>query len=446
MEAVSARAVAVVLPGIGGSSLAVDGQAAWPGTPAEYVGGLTEGRFARLLSDAAVPGGVLPDLAGVAAYAPLLATLRALGFTPDGRQRTLLPFAYDWRRSVTQSAAALADRLDKETARDPADFFLIAHSLGGLVARHLLEDRAFAGRPGRAGVRLLVTIGTPHRGAPAVLAPILGARGFGFMNGAKVRALTADPRFPAAYDLLPPPGDPFLWQGRPGADRQALDPYAQPAVARMLRLDSTHLAGAAAAWATLMHDWAAPTPAHGPAYCALAGTQQPTLDRWLLAPGGLEPGYSPAAGDGRVPVRSAAPDGSERHLLAGSHDDLVEDPAVGVMLAALLPVPAGIVPPAFPPLRLSLPASSVIPGEPVRVTLLAAGGGGIPGGTLRLTPESVPDATPAARAVAHAVPRVGDAALHLDLPPLASPGAWRVSFETADAPAPGSRRLYGTTS
>ncbi len=436
--------MAVLLPGIGGSSLLMDGQAAWPGTPAEYVGGLSDERFARLMSDAVVPVEVLPDLAGVAAYAPLLATLQALGFTPGGGARTLLPFAYDWRQSVTRTAAQLADRLDAEAARDPADFFLIAHSLGGLVARHLLEERTFAGRPGRAAVRLLVTIGTPHRGAPAVLAPILGARGFGFMNGPQVRLLTADSRFPAAYDLLPPPGDPFLWQVRPGADPQRLDPHTQPAVARMLRLDPGQLAASAAAWASLAQGGAAATPVGQPALIALAGTQQPTLDRWLLTPGGLEPGYAPAAGDGRVPARSAMPAGSEHHLLAGSHDDLVEDPALGVVLAALLPVPAGIAPPAFPPLRLSLPASSVIPGEPVRVSILATGAGGIPGGTLHLTPEAVPGATPAAPAVVHPVLRVADAALHLDLPPLAAPGAWRVAFVPAGAPAPGPRRLYAT--
>jgi pimeloyl-ACP methyl ester carboxylesterase len=94
-------------------------------------------------------------------FLPMQAWLRFAA----GRRRT-----YSWGltpgRSIEALAAELPAFLD-EVARanglgDDAQFDLVAHSMGGLVARCALEDPAVARR-----VATLVTLGTPHGGSVA---------------------------------------------------------------------------------------------------------------------------------------------------------------------------------------------------------------------------------------------------------------------------------------
>jgi PGAP1-like protein len=91
-------------------------------------------------------------------YLPLKFALESAGFT-------VRCFDYDWRRDVADSGSALALRIAAETA---ADINIVAHSMGGLVARAAL--RANAG----SKVRRVVTLGTPHGGS---FAPVQAVRG-----------------------------------------------------------------------------------------------------------------------------------------------------------------------------------------------------------------------------------------------------------------------------
>ncbi|MET0279562.1 MAG: hypothetical protein ABW278_00360 [Steroidobacteraceae bacterium] len=74
-------------------------------------------------------------------------------------------FAYDWRRDVEDSGVVLSRVLAATRAREVS---VIAHSMGGLVARVALR--------GEAGerVRRLITLGSPHRGS---YAPVQAIRG-----------------------------------------------------------------------------------------------------------------------------------------------------------------------------------------------------------------------------------------------------------------------------
>jgi len=107
----------------------------------------------------AIPGQQLavagPVLYG---YLPLKFALQAAGYT-------VRCFAYDWRLSVAETGAALAARLTAETARE---IHLVAHSMGGLLARIALRSES-----GRR-VRKLITLGTPHEGS---FAPVQAVRG-----------------------------------------------------------------------------------------------------------------------------------------------------------------------------------------------------------------------------------------------------------------------------
>ena len=94
---------------------------------------LLRGRFTDLRLDVEEPMDV--EVTGlVRQYLPLLAQL--------DRSWDVVPFAYDWRRSIKTNAAALADHLAAngiDIAGDRPVHF-VGHSMGGLVARSFLHE------------------------------------------------------------------------------------------------------------------------------------------------------------------------------------------------------------------------------------------------------------------------------------------------------------------
>jgi hypothetical protein len=82
-------------------------------------------------------------------------------------------FPYDWRLSMDESARLLEarfttdwwwkDQTDEQRSAIPQDdkVTIVAHSMGGLVARNFIESRK-----GHRFVKRLITVGTPHDGAP----------------------------------------------------------------------------------------------------------------------------------------------------------------------------------------------------------------------------------------------------------------------------------------
>jgi pimeloyl-ACP methyl ester carboxylesterase len=75
-------------------------------------------------------------------------------------------FPYDWRKSLTRSAAALRDlvvKVHEENGRKPVH--LVAHSMGGLMVRAALMEHAAEIWP-RVGK--IVFLATPHYGATAI--------------------------------------------------------------------------------------------------------------------------------------------------------------------------------------------------------------------------------------------------------------------------------------
>jgi pimeloyl-ACP methyl ester carboxylesterase len=87
------------------------------------------------------------------------------------------PFPFDWRLDIDQSATALADLVRSWAGGEPVH--LLAHSMGGLVARRFIQlhpdvwrsmqDPAGQGRGGR-----LVMLGTPNRGSFAIVLALSG--------------------------------------------------------------------------------------------------------------------------------------------------------------------------------------------------------------------------------------------------------------------------------
>ncbi|MGZ5583510.1 MAG: CHAT domain-containing protein [Usitatibacter sp.] len=96
-------------------------------------------------------------------YLPLVTEL-------DGTWQ-VLPFAFDWRLDIGRSAAKLDDAIREWAGKEPVH--IVAHSMGGLVARRFIQDhadtwKAMADPDGlRSGGRL-VMLGTPNRGSFAI--------------------------------------------------------------------------------------------------------------------------------------------------------------------------------------------------------------------------------------------------------------------------------------
>lgn len=92
---------------------------------------------------------------------------------------------------LDELAAAFAEDLREVLRRAPEPAcVVIAHSMGGLVARRALEDPALASR-----VELLVTLGSPHHGTPV-------AR---YVLGANARDMEPGSAFMKRIEPVPPP-------------------------------------------------------------------------------------------------------------------------------------------------------------------------------------------------------------------------------------------------
>jgi len=178
------RDVIVLLPGILGSRLRKDGATAW-GLGARSLGSLLLSRggsitealrlqgddlHAETLDDGVVADALLPDLHlipgvwKVDGYARISRELQAVLGARAGEN--FFPFPYDWRRFNQASARLLKQRTDawlkgwRERGNTEARLILVAHSMGGLVARYFLEVLG-----GWKDTRALITFGTPFRGS-----------------------------------------------------------------------------------------------------------------------------------------------------------------------------------------------------------------------------------------------------------------------------------------
>ncbi|HEU0088347.1 MAG TPA: hypothetical protein VFQ77_11970 [Pseudonocardiaceae bacterium] len=115
---------------------------------------------------------------------------------------SVVGFPYDFRLGVAEAAC----RLQREVVArlGPRRVIVLAHSMGGLVARYWLGPLGGAGY-----CRALITLGTPHRGAPKALDLLLngvrlGPRPVAGMTSRLLRGAAEVVRgWPSTYDLLP---------------------------------------------------------------------------------------------------------------------------------------------------------------------------------------------------------------------------------------------------
>jgi pimeloyl-ACP methyl ester carboxylesterase len=130
-------------------------------------------------------------------YNKIVAFLSTLGYQETSN---LLLYDYDWRQSNFETAERLRRLLDEREPFRSEKFDIFAHSMGGLVAKVLLQDPNLAKR-----VRRVIYLGTPFQGSSNALATL--AEGWGpFANliaGGLDTIRTTALSFVSIYELMP---------------------------------------------------------------------------------------------------------------------------------------------------------------------------------------------------------------------------------------------------
>lgn len=268
----------LLVPGIMGSQLGIpraDGappDLIWP-DPVDMI----RGDLYKLMLTAASPVRALALVHH--SYLRLWLRLLAAGFE-------VRPFAYDWRRDILQIGVALAQSIIAE--QQPV--MLVAHSLGGLVARAALLDPV-----ADASVSRVVQLGVPNKGAAAALLALRGC-------------------YPVVQRSA-------MLDRLHSAEQLARDVFATFASVQQLRPDNT------AFWRSL--------PAEDARYRVIAGTGQITCDAVLGSGEQSRYRYS-RAGDGTVSFDSARLANAPCYLTRTEHSDLSRDIAVTATVIDLL--------------------------------------------------------------------------------------------------------------
>lgn len=372
--------VVIFVPGIMGSELFLGEkddparEKIWPGAISELF--LPYQKMEILLNPQLTVGDIIRRISISSQYENLIEALLTCGFMEDADAPTLRACPYDWRKDNALAAALLADHVAfMRSAHGPEVVInLVTHSMGGLIARYFLESGHFSEttHPGFANVRRLITIGTPHRGAPIALHAVLGQIKRLFLNAAQVKRLADDPQFPALYQLLPPPNEPFLWDSNLASRLSPVDLYATN-IFKNFSLSTTHLENAKAFHASL-------NISHRPRsvdYFCFVGTRQKTVSNIrhdLNNPKSSPPPIieTQDAGDGTVPSWSASISGMQQLLVGGDHGSLYKPKEVQRDLAFLLGKGGVLASSADDTIRISVSDEVVAPLQRFSLVLFIA--------------------------------------------------------------------------
>ena len=231
----------VVIPGILGSELInpKTGEKVWPSAFRTSQEGLPISPNLEANRDDLIPGRIVETaklaklLPEVYVYRDLLEALRRYaGYregdwenpAAGGDRDTFYIFAYDWRRDNVTNARELVRRLQRlkdKLKRQDLKFNVVAHSMGGLIARYAamygdadLPPGDTAIQPtwsGAAYISKIVMIGVPNEGSADAFATLI--EGYSVTEGLRRRVpllnkLTAEDaaRTPSVFQLMPHAG------------------------------------------------------------------------------------------------------------------------------------------------------------------------------------------------------------------------------------------------
>jgi pimeloyl-ACP methyl ester carboxylesterase len=352
-----------------GSRLSLGAEEVWPPTPKEVVFGY--GRLTQLLDPTLRATDVIRSVSCYEVYAPLIERLAAWGY-PEAPGTTstghLTVWPYDWRLDNCSTAKSLAGYL--RTIADRGPIFLIAHSMGGLIARYALEvsDPALGDLRWRSKVQALVMMGTPHRGAPLALVRAVGLDGALGLSPADVKTLMADARYPSSYQLLPISGARACWNDFAGEPLEPVDIY-DPTSGKALGLAADNLQVAKKFHNALAYG----RPPTSCRYFCFVGRQEQTIVRTeLTSPASVVVVRDADAGDGTVPVWSGTLPEAQFQLDGDEHGTTFKNRRLLETLGRLLGIQPMLVAAAArssPHPRCVLPSPILAPDAPTVVRI-----------------------------------------------------------------------------
>ena len=223
----------IIIPGVTGSQLVnkSTGKVVWFGVKRDKDDDLRLPMSSPALlqdRDSVVPKDIirtveLPILPDVEVYQTLIDALKARGYTEaewDKPQASdvFYVFAYDWRRDNVESARQLIEKIaaaKRELKRPDLKFDILAHSMGGLIARYAAmygdADLPKSNSPvptwaGAVHIQKLMMFGTPNEGAVTSLDallngyPIVAGRKLPFIDDLRPEDVMSNP---SAFQLLP---------------------------------------------------------------------------------------------------------------------------------------------------------------------------------------------------------------------------------------------------
>lgn len=303
------KTVVVLVPGIMGTELVLPGgEVVWPPKVQETLLGYR--RIDKLQDSAVRPTRIIGTVSCIDFYAPLQLLLSQLGFKASG-DKVLVEHPYDWRLDLFDLAEGLAARLDAVAADR---IVIVAHSMGGLISRLMLETPTYRNRPWFAKIASFLALATPHNGAPLALGRVLGLDSALGISGADFRKLASNPAYPSGYQLLPAPGEDACWNVTAGADLAPLDFY-DAKVATALGM-STALVARVRAVHDALNSGAPPDHVR---YFYFSGAGHKTVTRINVDAGKAQMVTTPDAGDGTVPMWSSLPRRVQKQVVVNEH-------------------------------------------------------------------------------------------------------------------------------
>ena len=313
-----------------------DNRKVWPPDVSEAFGELAQWKIDALLDETPLQApSVVEKVCFKNIYRGFLGELEDAGFVRNGTSKRLELMPYDWRLDLLEvTAPDIANRLEALVADGAKRIHLVAHSMGGLVARILVQDPQYADRPWRPALHQIITMASPFRGAAVALVRLLGMEKVPGIPGWAFAALRGKPSLRAPYQLLPPPGQPILWSVK-GQQVRTLDLYGD------FGRQNGFLEASLNANRDLHNILAGPWPEKVGAF-QFAGTGFKTATRMADA-SGLKRVDDDNSGDGTVPLTSAAGSDLPTMILPGEHSDIINNRKLKQTVRALLGVSGNVV-------------------------------------------------------------------------------------------------------
>ena len=349
----------IFIPGFAGSKLTLNGVEVWPPTIFEYVFGYH--RLAELTDPNTQKNGVIDSAFCFPIYQPIDDDLNTIAAALGA---TKIDFDFDWRQDILQSTMPLlAQTIEARYANGARSIALVCHSLGGVVARLLLESGTYANEPWLGAIEHFVGICNPHHGAPLILGGALGVLGFQGIGASDMPGLASDPRYPASYEALP----------APGYNRLRRQPGNVPINIYTTVVDGEFGSGSPNIRAAI-HSFSALDINNRPAtvqYHLIAGNQHLTIEQIDVASSGFSQEQD-NLGDGTVPLWSAAPGPMPAFVIPGDHIGILKTDAFRQRLFQILTGGTVMPPPyaAKPVVVISLNKQIYAPGEEMSVLII----------------------------------------------------------------------------